>query len=68
MKRTKSQSWLNSEKRKAKAVFHPLKNERFSPKSVVKLKNEQKHIVSESMMKKNLSGGGWKWLKQPLRK
>ena len=35
-----------------------LGNEGFSPKSVVNLKNEHKHIVSESMMRKEPSGGG----------
>jgi hypothetical protein len=30
----------------------------FSLKNVVNLKNEQKHILSELMMRKNSSGGG----------
>jgi len=30
----------------------------FSPKSVVNLKNEHKHNLSESMIRKDQSGGG----------
>jgi hypothetical protein len=35
-----------------------LGKEGFSTKSVVNLKNEREHILSESMMRKDLSGGG----------
>jgi hypothetical protein len=35
-----------------------LGKEEFSQKSVVNLKNEQKHILNESMMRKDSSGGG----------
>jgi len=34
------------------------KTKDFSPKSVVNLKNKQKHIVNKSMMRKDSSGGG----------
>jgi hypothetical protein len=33
-------------------------SQRFSPKSVVNLKNKHNHNVSESMMRKDSSGGG----------
>jgi hypothetical protein len=44
---------------KGKILFFFFREMRvFSLKNVVNLKNEQKHILSKSMMRKNSSGGG----------
>jgi hypothetical protein len=49
---------LTWEKKRGKCCFSYLGKEVFSPKSVVNLKNELKHNVSESIMRKDSSGGG----------
>ena len=49
---------LTWDKKKGMCRLPYLGKEGFSPKSVVNLKNEHKHIVSDSMMRKDSSGGG----------
>ena len=49
---------LTWDKKRSMYRLPQLGKEGFSPKSVVNLKNEHKHILSESMMRKDQSGGG----------
>jgi hypothetical protein len=59
---------LNAEKHWGSVAVPLSEKGAFAAKSVVNLKNEQKHIVNKSMIKQDSSGGGNKWLKQPLKK
>ena len=59
---------MNEEKHGGSVAVPLSEKGAFAAKSVVKLKNKQKHIVDKSMIKQDSSGGGNKWLKQPLKK